>query len=76
MQQHRRKYFSRRPLSPSTLEGWGHVKIQLLSEHGHVGYQIKCNHEMQQHGSKYFARRPLSTPDPVVEVLRQNSTFS
>ena len=35
--------------------------ISTFSEHGHVAYQIKWNHEMQQHGSKYFARRPLST---------------
>ena len=28
-----------------------------FSEHGHVAYQIKWNHEMQQHGSKYFFRR-------------------
>ena len=33
-----------------------------FSEHGHVTYQIKGNHQMQQHGRKYFARRPLPEP--------------
>ena len=33
-----------------------------FSEHGHVAYQIKGNHEMQQHGSKYFARRHPPQP--------------
>ena len=35
-----------------------------FSEHGHVAYQIKWNHEMQQHGSKYFARKPHLPPPP------------
>ena len=36
-----------------------------FSEHGHVAYQFKGNHEMQLHGSKYFARRSLLDPyDP------------
>ena len=33
-----------------------------FSEHGHVAYQIKWNHEMQQNGSKYFVRRPPPPP--------------
>ena len=28
-----------------------------FSEHGHVAFQIKWNHEMQQHGSKCFVCR-------------------
>ena len=44
-----------------------------FSEHGHVAYQIKWNHEMQQHGSKYFARRP---PMPLTHSIGQKSTFS
>ena len=44
-----------------------------FTEHGHVAYQIKWNHEMQQHGSKYFACRPIPQ-DP--SVCSQNSTLS
>ena len=29
----------------------------ILSEHGHVAYQIKWNHKIKQHDSKYFAHR-------------------
>ena len=29
-----------------------------FSEHGHVAYPIKWNHEMQQHGSNYFTCGP------------------
>ena len=32
-----------------------------FSEHGHVAYQIKWNHEMQQHGSNIFVRRSPHT---------------
>ena len=48
-----------------------------FSEHGHVAYQIKWNHEMQQHGSKYFAHRPPLPPDPSgMGSIGQKSTFS
>ena len=50
-----------------------------FSEHVHVTYQIKGNHEMQQHGSKYFARRPLNIPITTSLTLGskgQSSTFS
>ena len=51
------------PLLPSPDPGDGVNRSKFnFSEHGHVAYQIKCNHEMQQHCSKYFARRPLSIP--------------
>ena len=56
---------------PPTL-GMGSIgQNSAFSEHGHVAYQIKWNHEMQQHGSKYFARRP----PPPTHVSTQ-STFS
>ena len=42
-----------------------------FSEHGHVAYQVKWNHEMQQHGSNYFAWP--HAPDP---ANRSKSTFS
>ena len=43
------------------------------SEHGHVAYQIKGNHQMQQHGSKDFPRRPLT--DPWDGVIRSKLSF-
>ena len=48
MQQHGSKYFACRP-SPLGMGSIGQKST--LSEHGHVAYQIKRNHEMQQHGS-------------------------
>ena len=52
-----------------------------FSEHGHVAYQIKWNHEMQQHCSKYFVRRsPPHTHthihSPLTGLIGQNSAFS
>ena len=44
-----------------------------FSEHGHVAYPIKWNHEMQQHGSNYFACRP---PMSLTRPIGQKSTFS
>ena len=46
---------------PLTLGSGSKGVILTFSEHGHVAYQIKWNHEMQQYDSKYFARRPPST---------------
>ena len=45
-----------------------------FSEHGHVAYPIKWNHEMQQHGSNYFACRP--PPMSLTRPIGQKSTFS
>ena len=50
-----------------------------FSEHGHVAYQIKWNHEMQQNGSKYFVRRPpphTLIHSPLTRLIGQNSAFS
>ena len=42
--------------------GDGVGRSKKKSEHFHVAYQNKGNHETQQHGSKYFARRPPPRP--------------
>ena len=57
MQQHGRIYL---PADRPTSDPGVGVKCQnsSLSEHSHVAYQIKGNHELQQHGSKFFACRP------------------
>ena len=47
---------------PHDPRGWGQKVKSTFSEHGHVAYKIKGNHEMQQHGSKYFAHRPPCPP--------------
>ena len=57
MQQHDSKYLPADPLPHSPRDGTIDQN-STFSEHGHVAYIIKWNHEMQQHGSKYFARRP------------------
>ena len=44
-----------------------------FSEHGHVSYQIKGNHQMQLHGSKYFARRTF--PNCAVRFKRSKFIF-
>ena len=49
MQQHCSKYLSADTPPPPTL-GLGSIdRKSTFSEHGHVAYQIKGNHEMQQH---------------------------
>ena len=56
MQQHDRKCFAHRsPTNPLTLGLGSNCQNFTLSEHGHVAYQIKGNHEIQQH----YNRRPL-----------------
>ena len=47
MQEHCSKYFAR--TSP-TLEMGSIGQKPTFSEHDHVAYQVKRNHEMQQHG--------------------------
>ena len=48
-----------------------------LSEHGHVAYQIKENHEMQQNGSKKKLTTDPGSPPPPHDSRgwSQNSTF-
>ena len=52
------------PADPTLLTlGMGSIsQNSTFSEHGHVAYHIKGNHQMQQHGSKYFAHRPSPRP--------------
>ena len=56
---------------------WGVNRSEsIFSEHDHVAYQFKGNHEMQQHGSKLLT---ADTPRPQNEGVGsngQNSTFS
>ena len=63
MQQHCSKYFARRPHTHTHTMGMGSIGLKsTFSEHGHVTYKIKGNHEMQQHGCKYFTCRPHLPP--------------
>ena len=57
MQQHASKYFAcSPPPAPTPSLGMGSIgQTSNFSEHGHLAYQIKVNHQMQQHGSKFFA---------------------
>ena len=58
---------------PSLTHCWGQkFKSSTFSEHGHVAYQIKGNHQIQQHGNNYFARRPLPNLGDGVNRLKFN----
>ena len=59
---------------PPALGIWSKGQNSTFSEHDHVAYQIKDNHQMQQHGSKYFARRPL--PDILTLLFGSKFNFS
>ena len=50
---------------PLTLGLGSTGQTSTYSEHGHVTYQIKGNHQMQQHGSKYFAPQIPYPPPPL-----------
>ena len=54
------------------LTGWVKRSKIIFSEHGHVAYQIKRNHEMQQYVSKYFARRSTQPWELGRQVLFQS----
>ena len=54
MQQHGSNYFARRPPHTYPHPHPGGVNRSTSSEHDHIAYHIKGNHEMQQH----FARMP------------------
>ena len=48
-----------------------------FSEHGHIAYQIKGNHQIQQHGSTYSAHRPFPNPETLLLGSKgQNYFFS
>ena len=62
-------------LSPR--QGMGSIgQKSFFSEHGHVAYQIKGNHEMKQHSRKYFACRSPSTLTLGDGVKRSKLNFS
>ena len=65
MQHHGSKYFAHRPpVPPPPLEIWSIGHKSTFSEHGHVAYQIKDNHEMQQHGTNILPADPTYPPTP------------
>ena len=62
MQQHGSNFFGCRP-DPLPLGGGGQeVKIQLFSEHGHVAYQIKWNHDCSNMQAHILSLHTPSTP--------------
>ena len=72
MQRHGGKHFAcRLPPTPLTLRMGTEGKFPTFSEHGHVAYRTKWNHEsMQQNGSKYFA-----TPSPPLGLKAKFQLF-
>ena len=61
------------PQTPPLTLGMGSLgQNSTFSEHGHVEYQIKGNHQIQQHSSKLFARRPLPNPAVGVKISKFN----
>ena len=63
IQQHVCKYFARR--SPSTL-GMGSVgQTSTFSEHGHVAYQIKGNHEFNNMVANILHAYPMTLGDGI-----------
>ena len=78
MKKHGSKYFLPADPPPPTVEMGSIDKMSTFSEHGHIAYQIKWDHEIQQHGSKLFW--PHTSPSPYdprgVGSKGQNSNFS
>ena len=81
MQQHVSKYFARRP-SPAIAPTPGMRPVgqdSTFSEHGHVAYQIKENHECSNKVPNILPADSLSPPPPQtlgMGSVGQNSTFS
>ena len=61
MQQHSSNYFARRSPPPDPGEV-SQVLIQLFSEHGHVAYQIKWNHERSNMEQIFCPQTPPPPP--------------
>ena len=58
---------------PTTLGDIDGVKLQLFSEHGHVTYPIKGNHEFSNMVSDILPADPLPpSPDPGVNMSKFN----
>ena len=71
MQQHGYKYFARRRLPPQTM-GMGSLgQNPTFSEHGHVTYQIKENHEYSNMVANIYSADTRNTGD---RVNNSNST--
>ena len=69
--QHCIKYYARRPPPPP--QPWGVKRLNsTFSEHGHIAYKIKGNHEC----SNMVANILLAAPIPNPRVKRSNLTFS
>ena len=64
MQQHGSKYFARRPLPPPPSDPGVGSKGQnsTFSQHGHVAYQIKGNHECVKMVAIILPAGPHPTP--------------
>ena len=73
MQQHGSKYFALRPPSPTL--GMGSIgQDSIISEHGHVAYQIKENHKCSNMVANILPADP--PPPPTLGSICQNTTFS
>ena len=72
MQQHGSKYYARRPPPPDP--GGQKVKIQLISEHSRIAFQIKGNRKCSNIVANISATAPPPSPDPGIE--RSNSTIA
>ena len=78
MQQHGIKYFASGPPNTPRPWGWGH-KVQKLSEHGHVAYQIKENHNCSNMVANILSADPpdISTNMPcLTPILAGDSSDS
>ena len=73
MQQHGSKYFAcRRPTNPPTL-GLGSIgQNSTFSQHGHVAYQIKWNHECRNMVANIL---PADLPPTILGIKRSKFNF-
>ena len=78
MHKHGSKYFACRHPSPPDPRAGVKRSNTTFSEHGHVAYQIKGNHNCRTIVANVLPAvpNPISTPDPGFGVKRSNSTLS
>ena len=75
MQRHGSKYFARTPPYPHPQEGMGSVgQNSTFSDHGHVAYQIKENHDYSIMVANILHAVP-TTRDPLDGVNRLKFNF-